>query len=166
MNTPKLKTRAVISAYVGLAILAGSLAVACGDDADGDDPNVIPGAGGKSGSGGTASAGDTSDAGATEPGTGGTGGGSGGSGTGGSGGESTETGGSGGAAGGTEPGTAGSGGEAGGGTENCDPQGEYECYPCAPKTNEQYLNQCSDAECAPFDNAERIPGFDGTLPDL
>jgi hypothetical protein len=156
MNAPKLKTRAVISAYVGFAILAGSLAVACGDDADGDDPNVIPGAGGK------ASAGDTSDAGATEPGTGGTGGGSGGSGTGGGGGEPTETGGSGGAAGGNEP---GSGGEAGG-AENCDPQGEYDCYPCAPKTNEQYLNQCSDAECAPFDNAERIPGFDGTLPDL
>ncbi|MDQ2647440.1 MAG: hypothetical protein M3020_26795 [Myxococcota bacterium] len=108
MKTNRLDTRAVLGAYVALAIVAGSLAAACGDDADGDDPNVIPSTGGKSGSGG----------------------------------------------------------EGGGGEANCEPQGEYNCYPCAPKTDEQYLNQCSDAECSPFDNAARIPGFTGTLPDL
>lgn len=32
--------------------------------------------------------------------------------------------------------------------------------------NLQFLNRCTDARCSPFDNAERIPGFTGTLPPL
>jgi hypothetical protein len=165
MKTYRLNTRAVLGAYVALAVVAGSLAAACGDDADGDDPNVIPSTGGKSGSGGGNAAGESSAGAGNEPGTGGSGGSD--SGTGGA---ASETGGADGgggeAGGGTEPGVGGSGGEGGGGEANCEPQGEYNCYPCAPETDEQYLNRCSDAECSPFDNADRIPGFTGTLPDL
>ena len=168
MKTNRLDTRAVLGAYLALAIVAGSLAAACGDDADGDDPNLIPSTGGKSSTGGGGNVAGESSAGAgNEPGVGGNGGSD--SGTGGA---ASETGGASGsgsggeAGGGTEPGVGGSGGEGGSGEENCEPQGEYDCYPCAPKTDAQYLNQCSDAECSPFDNADRIPGFTGTLPDL
>ena len=57
MKTNRLDTRAVLGAYLALAIVAGSLAAACGDDADGDDPNVIPSTGGKSSTGGGGGAG-------------------------------------------------------------------------------------------------------------
>lgn len=46
--------------------------------------------------------------------------------------------------------------------------GENECWNCAPTSSNQLLNHCTDAECAPFDNVERLPLLhrDGTLPPL
>ena len=161
MNTLVSRKRALFSVYALLVGTAASLVVACGDDDDADDPTTIPGTGGSKATGGAGNEGG--DAGSTATGgtsTGGTGGA-----TGGSGGDAGDTGGVGGVGGAPDaPGGGGAGGEAGG--ASCEPQGEYECYPCAPTTIEQYLNQCSDAECAPFDNFDRIPGFDGTLPEL
>ena len=30
--------------------------------------------------------------------------------------------------------------------------------------DEQFRKQCTDSQCEPFDNADRIPGFDGEDP--
>ena len=151
MNTPTSKYRALVGTYSLLAIAASTFAIACGDDEDNDDSTTIPSRGGSTASGG-APAGEGGESGAPSGGR-------------------TPTGGTGGAAsnqaGADAGGSDGGGGDLGAaGAVSCDPQGEYDCYPCAPKTNEQYLNQCSDTECSPFDNSERIPGFDGTLPEL
>jgi hypothetical protein len=154
MNTLVSRTRTHFGIYAVLGVTAASLFVACGDDED-DAQTTIPGTGGSTTTGGRpGSEGGESGA---PTGTGG-----------------TSTAGAGGATGdaGAAPTAGADGGGSGGvdggegGAANCEPQGELDCYPCAPKTNEQFLNQCSDAECSPFDNAERIPGFDGTLPDL
>ena len=40
------------------------------------------------------------------------------------------------------------------------------CYPCAPTTNDQLENACTDSTCMPFDDKARIPGFTGTLPTI
>lgn len=37
--------------------------------------------------------------------------------------------------------------------------GTAACWQCPPTTNVQFLNRCTEAECAPFDNATRIPDF-------
>jgi hypothetical protein len=161
MTTSKFQTRGRLIPYALFAALSAITAAACGDDEDGDDTTTIPGTGGSRPTGGSDAGGETAAGAGNEPGTGGASGGT----TGG-----TNT-------GGANDGGVGGAGEAGadsggpseggsGGEADCSPQGDYDCYPCAPKTDEQYLNQCSDAECSPFDNAERIPGFTGTLPDL
>jgi hypothetical protein len=56
-----------------------------------------------------------------------------------------------------------SSGTAGGGS--C--TGDAGCYACAPKTNEQFLNACTDSQCAPFDR-KRLTHLrpDGGLPPL
>lgn len=37
--------------------------------------------------------------------------------------------------------------------------GDGGCYSCAPTTDLQFLNHCTNSQCAPFDNHARIPGF-------
>jgi hypothetical protein len=52
----------------------------------------------------------------------------------------------------------------------CDLAGDGGCYPCAPTTTTQFLNQCSGAQCSGFSNTARIPSndflSDGGLPPL
>jgi hypothetical protein len=45
--------------------------------------------------------------------------------------------------------------------------GEDGCFNC-PNQQLEYLNRCSDGDCLPFDNAQRLPLLkaDGSLPDL
>jgi hypothetical protein len=45
--------------------------------------------------------------------------------------------------------------------------GDAGCYACAPKTNDQFLNACTGAECQPFDK-KRLTHLrpDGGLPPL
>jgi hypothetical protein len=40
------------------------------------------------------------------------------------------------------------------------------CYKCTPTTNAEFLNQCTTSTCAPFNNAQRLPNYDGGLPPL
>jgi hypothetical protein len=40
------------------------------------------------------------------------------------------------------------------------------CYKCTPTTNVEFLNQCTASSCTPFDNAARLPNYDGGLPPL
>jgi hypothetical protein len=46
--------------------------------------------------------------------------------------------------------------------------GDGGCYACAPSTTAQFLNRCTTASCAPFNNAVRLPLLraDGSLPPL
>jgi hypothetical protein len=46
--------------------------------------------------------------------------------------------------------------------------GDDSCFKGEPKETVQFLNQCTDSECEPFDNAERLPLLeaDGKLPPL
>ncbi len=140
--------------------------VACGDDenvgpSDGgginlnDDASVVAGSGSQAGEGGgggsagNGGSGDDEDAG--QAGAGGEGGG----------------------------GQAGQGGAAGTGivipdTElpdcpnapNNDADDCWELSECSGQNSEQFLQQCSDNCIAPFDNATRIEGWNGTLPPL
>jgi hypothetical protein len=157
MNTSISRKRTHFGIGAALALTAASLVVACGDDENDGGTTTIPGTGGsRATGGGPGNEGGESGARASTGGTSGAGG------------DNGATGGIATTAGADSGGSSGAGsGEGGaGGAGSCQPEGELDCYPCAPATNEQFLNQCSDAECAPFDNAERIPGFDGTLPDL
>lgn len=127
------------------------------------------GTGAEGNEGGT---GDVGSGGTSSSGRGGKGGSSGRGGSGGSGATSGTTG-----EGGT--GNEGSGAEGGSGNEggqiDCEVRGERNCYRCEPHAldpapewpdavNEQFLNRCDDSLCSPFDNAERIEGWNGTLP--
>ncbi|MEO6574567.1 MAG: hypothetical protein ABIP89_12060 [Polyangiaceae bacterium] len=40
------------------------------------------------------------------------------------------------------------------------------CFPCAPDPLNQatFLNECTGANCVPFDDSVRVPDFKGTLP--
>lgn len=88
-------------------------------------------------------------------------GGSGGTGTGGTAGSGT-----GGMAGSGTGGTAGTGGAGGaGGASNCTGTDFPNCYSCAPKTNDQYLNACKSG-CQPFDNSTLSELKNGQLPPL
>jgi hypothetical protein len=46
--------------------------------------------------------------------------------------------------------------------------GANDCWQCEPNSSTQLLNQCTDAECSPFDNVARLPLLerDGSLPPL
>lgn len=162
MSTSKIRTRASIVPYALFAFASAFAIAACGDDENGDDTPTIPGTGGSRPTGGNDAGGEAAAGAGNEPGTGGTSGGS----TGGNTGGSSQAGSGAGGEAGDNAGGSSDGGTGAGGETDCTPQGEYDCYPCEPKSDEQYLNRCSDAECSPFDNAERIPGFTGTLPDL
>ncbi len=125
---------------IAVALVGGALALttACGSSNNNPSPNPTGGSGG-TGTGGT--------------GTGGTG--TGGTGTGGTAGTGT-----GGTAG---TGTGGTGGTAGSG--NCTGTDFPNCYSCAPKTNDQYLNACKGG-CQPFDNSTLSELKNGQLPPL
>ncbi len=56
------------------------------------------------------------------------------------------------------------GGEAGGDDGGC--VGPNGCYACTPTTNDQLQNACTQAQCVPFDEATRIKGYTGKLPDI
>lgn len=67
-------------------------------------------------------------------------------------------------------GTAGSGtagsGTAGSGTAGSSGSGGAGCFD-KPKTTSEFLNQCTNSTCAPFDNAARLPLFqNGQLPPI
>jgi hypothetical protein len=134
-----------IKTLLGAALLlALTLPVACSDDDENAQPAppTFPTTGGSGGSSAGASGGGS------DAGSGGSDAGSGGS--------SAGSGGDGGAAG--TAGTAGTGGAAGAGG-NC--QGENGCYACPPTTLEHYLNRCTGAQCVPFDDAARLPLYNG-----
>jgi hypothetical protein len=40
------------------------------------------------------------------------------------------------------------------------------CWSCLPTTGPQFLNQCTASQCSPFDNFQRLPNYDGSLPPL
>lgn len=62
-------------------------------------------------------------------------------------------------------GAAGSSSGGSAGSENC--AGPNDCYACPPKVDEQFLNACTAAQCAPFDNVTRLPLYNnGNLPPL
>ena len=144
-----------------LVLAATGIAQACSKDS-GTEPEVpvITGGNGNN-TGGSGNRGGTSNrggnSGTDNPGgetSGGTSGASGSSGSSGSSGQG---------------GSAGRGGSGGtgndGGTGNEGGEGPEGCVrnPTAP---EDFLIRCTDSRCAPFDNATRIPGFNGTLPEL
>jgi hypothetical protein len=143
-----------------IVLAAAGIAQACGKDS-GTEPDVpvITGGNGNN-TGGSANRGGSGNRGGT-------------SGTDNPGGENaggtSTTGGSSGASGSNQGGSSGRGGSGGtgndGGTGNEGGEGPDGCVrnPTAP---EDFLNRCTDSRCAPFDNETRIPGFDGTLPDL
>ncbi len=65
-------------------------------------------------------------------------------------------------------GAAGSpaGGSAGAPSACLDPTGCFSAS-CAPQANGDFLNRCTDAQCARFDNAARLPRLaGGALPPL
>jgi hypothetical protein len=40
------------------------------------------------------------------------------------------------------------------------------CWSCIPTTSPEFLNQCTGSQCSPFDNLQRLPDYDGSLPPL
>jgi hypothetical protein len=129
------------------------VAIACSDD--GDDNPKPPDVG-------TAGTKTTAGSGGKAPGTAGSTGNNGGAPNPEGGGGSTTT------DGGEPPVVAGNG-QGGAPTVECDlPElGKDGCFNC-PNAQVEYLNRCSDGDCLPFDNAERLPLLkaDGSLPDL
>ncbi|EYF02620.1 hypothetical protein [Chondromyces apiculatus] len=68
---------------------------------------------------------------------------------------------------GTGGGAGGEGGAGGGGGVDPACLGPDGCYQCAPSSDTQFHNACTDAQCAPFDNAARLPLYNGgELPPL
>lgn len=60
----------------------------------------------------------------------------------------------------TSTGGGGGGGDGGGGQGGgC--TGEDGCFACEPTENDHFLDACTDSQCAPFDNEERLPLYDG-----
>jgi hypothetical protein len=166
--TMAFKFDAYKAAAVIAALGAASLFAACSSDNKNGTPGETDGGTGGSsnsgGKGGTAGkGGGTSNGGAAGNATGG-GGGAAGGGTGGGGGAAGGgTGGSGG--GNTDGGTggaAGGGAGGGGGQQNC--TGANNCYNCAPTTQDQFMNHCSDNTCIKYDNAAN--GVPATLPAI
>lgn len=72
-----------------------------------------------------------------------------------------------GGAGGEGPADAGEAQAGGGSGGQGGSAGDGECFDGEPEDTEQFLNRCTDSECEPFDNAERLPLLDnGKLPPL
>jgi hypothetical protein len=143
-----MKNRTLIPAlFVGSLLLA----VACGDDEDGNPtPPDVGGSAGTKNTGGSAGTKNT--------------GGS----TGNNGGAPSDAGNGPGPTDGGEPpvNVGGQGGE--GPAPTCDPfTGEDGCFNC-PSEPVQYLNRCVDGDCVEFPNADRLPLLEanGSLPDL
>jgi len=44
--------------------------------------------------------------------------------------------------------------------------GEAECWSCPPTEQTHFLNRCTTSDCAPFDNAARLPLLADPLPPL
>jgi hypothetical protein len=63
--------------------------------------------------------------------------------------------------GGGQGGNAGGGGNGNGGGTGGDCSGQSNCYSCTPHDTDQFLNHCTDAQCAPFDNVTRLPLYNG-----
>jgi hypothetical protein len=40
------------------------------------------------------------------------------------------------------------------------------CWSCTPASSSEFLNQCTSSQCSPFQNAARLPNYDGGLPPL
>jgi hypothetical protein len=143
-------------------LAATGAAQACKDDApDADAPTVTGGSGGSSGSsnqGGTNNRGGSS--GTDNPGGENSGGTTNAGGTSGSSARGGTT-----SQGGTSPRGGSSGTSNDGGVGNEGGAGPDGCVR-NPTEPEDFLNRCTDARCAPFDNEARIPGFNGTLPEL
>lgn len=57
-----------------------------------------------------------------------------------------------------------------GGSSGCEKKAAdgHACFSCAPKTTTDFENACTDASCAPFDDAARLTKLtaDGGLPPL
>jgi hypothetical protein len=159
-----------------LAALFGvALAAACGSDSKESSPGpVVPdtdaqvqtgGSGGGGGGGGGQSGG-----------AGGEAAGGGGGQAGGSDGTAGGAGGAGGQTGGVQAGGSGGSGGSGGETTDAglspdafDPAqcvGDNGCWSCAPQEQTHFLNRCTSSDCAPFDNAARLPLFADPLPAL
>jgi len=70
--------------------------------------------------------------------------------------------------GGAEGGGAGEAGTLGDGGASCTDESARNCYACKPSTSEQFLNACTSAACAPFDNHARLSNLtpSGELPPL
>lgn len=69
--------------------------------------------------------------------------------------------------GGTGTGGTGTGGTGTGGTGTVNCDGPNGCFDCPPKKTVEFLNACTDAQCTPFDNAARLPLYNGgNLPPL
>jgi hypothetical protein len=147
---------------------------ACGDD-DNSKPEGPPvfGTGGKKTDGGDDTGGKSSGSGGKSSGSGGSGG-SENEPDASSGGDENGTGGASPGTGGSSSGTGGaasSGGTGNGpdsGLPQCKPgdTGTDGCFKC-PQSTTEFLNQCTDSNCAPFNNAQRLPRFNGyPLPEL
>lgn len=44
--------------------------------------------------------------------------------------------------------------------------GPDDCWSCAPREQSHFLNHCTTSDCAPFDNAARLPLLSDPLPPL
>lgn len=162
------------------ALFSVALAAACGSDSKESSPGpVVPdtdaqvqsgGSGGGGGGGGGQSGGAGGEAAGGGGGqAGGAGGQTGGAEAGGTGGGGGQTGGA--QAGGTggDPGDAGVGTDGGLSPDAFDPSqcvGENGCWSCAPQEQTHFLNRCTSSDCAPFDNAARLPLYADPLPAL
>ncbi len=194
MTTRYLSTTPRYSSLLALFGLGVFVAQGCGNDSNpAPTPPTVTGgtagsggSGAKGGSGGKGGSGNSGNESGNGP-EGGTGDTGANGGSGGKGGSSAKGGGGGkggsGAKGGTGSGNTGNTGNtgneggsgnesgannggAGAGNVSCDPVGQYQCFPCPPTTNVEYLNRCNDTSCSKFDNATRIQNFNGTLPPL
>jgi hypothetical protein len=132
-----LKAKKLGFLAAGVTALALFAAQGC---SSGDDSQASPGSSGKTGSAGKSGSGNEAGDAANNGGSG-------------------NTGNTGNTAGNTEGGAAGEAGAAGAagaaGTPPVDPGclGANDCYSCAPKTNNQFLNACVEGGCpAHFDN--------------
>jgi hypothetical protein len=161
------------AAFFALAATGALLAPACGGD-DNPAPSTPVISGGSGGSGGTSGGGSSAEGGGDNEGGGANEGGDTGSG-----GSRAGTGGragNGGTGGGTSGSSNNEGGDGGQDEIDCSVRGPDDCYRCDPvaldpapefprSENEQFLNHCDDSQGSRFDNYDRIPGFNGTLPE-
>ena len=137
------------------AALLGSAVPACDDSNDNPKPSDDAGKGGKGGKGGSSGkAGTGGKAGSTEAGKGG----------------SAEAGKGGSAGGSDSAGKGGAGGAAGGsggsGGSGADCKGVKDCFCGKPDKNDDFLNQCTENACTPYDNSKLTKLKDGKVPAL